>query len=118
MATYRQDDYHDMLNLPRQDMREGFAQQREAFDTRFDALDDKFDGVGSKIAGAGSKLDALVSKIERHNAEYAKQASEIKTERRLLIAIAIGVAIIAGITVSEFVVVSLPAIIRALQSGS
>ena len=111
MGTYPQDDAHDMLNLLRQDMREGFAQQREAFDTRFDALDDKFDS-------AGSKLDALVSKIERHNAEYAKQASGIKTERRWLIAIAIGVAIIAGITVSEFVVVSLPAIIRALQSGS
>ena len=111
MGTYPQDDDHDMLNLLRQDMREGFAQQQESFDTRFDALDDKFDG-------AGSKLDALDSKIERHNAEYAKQASGIKTERRLLIAIAIGVAIIAGITVSEFVVVSLPAIIRALQSGS
>ena len=111
MGTYPQDDDHDMLNLLRQDMREGFAQQQESFDTKFDALDDKFDSAGSKIAGAGSK-------IERHNAEYAKQASGIKTERRLLIAIAIGVAIIAGITASEFVVVSLPAIICALRSGS
>ena len=60
MATYPQDDDHDrithvdMLNLLRQDMREGFAQQREAFNGRFDALDSKVD----------TKVDALDSKVE------------------------------------------------------
>ena len=47
MATYQQDDDHDrithidVLNLLRQDMREGFAQQREVFNARFDAVDSK-----------------------------------------------------------------------------
>ena len=177
MATYRQDDDHDrithvdMLNLLRQDMREGFAQQREAFngrfdaldskvdtnfdaldskvetkfdgvDTRFDALDSKidakfdglgsrFDALGNKFAGLGSRFDALGNKLDAlgckvdglgHKldvsiAEHAKEADERRKERPLLIGIAIGVAITAVVSVSEFVVQYLPAIIRALQSG-
>ena len=105
MATYQQGDDHDrithvdMLNLLRQDMREGFAQQREAFNSRFDALDSKVDGVDDKVEG--------------HFAEHAEQANESKTGRRWLIGIAIGV----GITVSGLVGQYLPAIIQALQSG-
>ena len=82
MATYRQDDDHDrithvdMLNLLRQDMREGFAQQREAFNGRFDALDSKvdtnFDALDSKVdtnfdaldSKVDTKVDALDSKVE------------------------------------------------------
>ena len=82
MATYPQDDDHDrithvdMLNLLRQDMREGFAQQREAFNGRFDALDSKvdtnFDALDSKVdtnfdaldSKVDTKVDALDSKVE------------------------------------------------------
>ena len=112
MATYRQDDDHDrithmdVLNLLRQDMREGFAQQREVFNTRFDALDSKVDGVDGKV-------DGVDDKVEKHFAEHAEQANESKTGRRWLIGIAIGV----GITVSGLVGQYLPVIVRALQSG-
>ena len=128
MATYRQDDDHDrithvdMLNLLRQDMREGFAQQREAFNTKFDALDSKvetkFDGVDTRFDIVDDKVDTQVgsvdSKIEAHIADHTAQASESRTGRRWLVGIAIGV----GITVSGLVGQYLPAIIRALQSGS
>ena len=116
MATYQQDaDYDkithvDMLNLLRQDMREGFAQQREVFNARFDALESKVD---TKVEAVGSKVDAVDAKVERHFAEHAEQANESKTGRRWLIGIAIGV----GITVSGLVGQYLPAIVRALQSG-
>ena len=106
MATYRQDDDHDrithmdVLNLLRQDMREGFAQQREAFNSRFDAMD--------------SKVDAVDGKVERHFAERTKQANESKTGRRWLIGIAIGVGIVDAGLVGQY----LPAMLRALQSGS
>ena len=141
MATYQQGDDHDrithvdMLNLLREDMREGFAQQREAFNTRFDSLDDKvdtkvdaldskveskfdvvdtrFDGVDDKIDAVDSKVDAVDGKVETHIAEHTEQANESKTGRRWLIGIGIGV----GITVSGLVGQYLPAIIRALQSG-
>ena len=112
MATYQQDDDHDrithmdVLNLLRQDMREGFAQQREAFNSRFDALDGKIDGVDDKV-------DGVDDKVERHFAEHAEQANESKTGRRWLIGIAIGV----GIAVAGLVGQYLPAIIQALQSG-
>lgn len=112
MATYQQGDDHDrithvdMLNLLRQDMREGFAQQREAFNSRFDALDGKIDGVDDKV-------DGVDDKVERHFAEHAEQASESKTGRRWLIGIAIGV----GIAVAGLVGQYLPTIIQALQSG-
>ena len=116
MATYQRDDDHDrithvdMLNLLREDMREGFAQQREAFNARFDALDTKVDGVDSKV---DSKVDAVDEKIERHIADHTAQANENRTGRRWLIGIAIGV----GITVSGLVGQYLPAIVRAFQSG-
>ena len=137
MATYQQGDDHDrithvdMLNLLREDMREGFAQQREAltqqreaFNTRFDALDSKVDikvdAVGSKVDAVDSKVDAVDSKVdavdgkvEGHIAEHTAQANESRTGRRWLIGIAIGV----GITVSGLVGQYLPAIVRALQSG-
>ena len=112
MATYRQDDDHDrithldVLNLLRQDMREGFAQQCEAFNSRFDALDGKIDGVDDKV-------DGVDDKVERHFAEHAEQANESKTGRRWLIGIVIGV----GIAVAGLVGQYLPAIIQALQSG-
>ena len=105
MATYEQGDDHDrithvdMLNLLRQDMREGFAQQREVFNGRFDAVD--------------SKVDAVDGKVERHFAEHAEQANESKTGRRWLVGIAIGV----GIAVAGLVGQYLPAILQALQSG-
>ena len=114
MATYQQGADHDrithvdMLNLLRQDMREGFAQQREVFNARFDALESKVD---TKVEAVGSKVDD--AKVERHFAEHAEQANESKTGRRWLIGIAIGV----GITVSGLVGQYLPAIVRALQSG-
>ena len=96
----------DVLNLLRQDMREGFAQQREAFNSRFDALDGKIDGVDDKV-------DGVDGKVERHFAEHAEQVNESKTGRRWLIGIAIGV----GIAVAGLVGQYLPAIIQALQSG-
>ena len=157
MATYQQDDDHDrithidMLNLLRQDMREGFAQQREAFngrfdaldskvdtnfdaldskvdtkvdaldskvetkfdgvDTRFDVVDDKIDAVDEKV---NAKVDAVDAKIETHISEHTAQANESRTGRRWLIGIGIGV----GIAVSGILGQYLPAIIRALQSGS
>ena len=116
MATYQQDDDHDrithidMLNLLRQDMREGFAQQREAFNTRFDANDAKIDAVDAKV---DTKVDAVDAKIETHISEHTAQANESRTGRRWLIGIGIGV----GITVSGILGQYLPAIIRALQSG-
>ena len=123
MATYQQDDDHDrithidMLNLLRQDMREGFAQQREvlaqqreAFNTRFDALDDKVD---TKVDAVDAKVDGVDSKIDTHIADHTAQANESKTGRRWLIGIGIGM----GITVSGILGQYLPAIIRALQSG-
>ena len=123
MATYQQGDDHDrithvdMLNLLRQDMREGFAQQREAFtqqreafNTRFDALDDKVD---TKVGAVDAKVGAVDSKVETHIADHTAQANENRTGRRWLIGIAIGV----GITVSGLVGQYLPAIVRALQSG-
>ena len=116
MATYQQGDDHDrithvdMLNLLRQDMREGFAQQREVFNARFDALDSKVD---TNVDAVGSKVDAVDAKVERHFAEHAEQANESRTGRRWLVGIAIGV----GITVSGLVGQYLPAIIQALQSG-
>ena len=112
MATYQQGDDHDrithvdMLNLLRQDMREGFAQQRELFNARFDAVDSKVDSVDDKV-------DAVDGKVERHFAEHAEQVNESKTGRRWLIGIAIGV----GIAVAGLVGQYLPAIIQALQSG-
>lgn len=105
MATYQQDDDHDrithidVLNLLRQDMREGFAQQREVFNARFDAVE--------------GKVDAVDDKVEKHFAEHAEQANESKTGRRWLVGIAIGV----GIAVAGLVGQYLPAIIQALQSG-
>ena len=112
MATYQQGDDHDrithvdMLNLLRQDMREGFAQQRELFNARFDAVDSKVDSVDDKV-------DAVDGKVERHFTEHAEQVNESKTGRRWLIGIAIGV----GIAVAGLVGQYLPAIIQALQSG-
>ena len=109
MATYQQGDDHDrithvdVLNLLRQDMREGFAQQREAFNSRFDALDNKVD----------TQVGAVDSKVEQHIADHTAQANESRTGRRWLIGIAIGV----GITVSGLVGQYLPAIISALQSS-
>ena len=141
MATYQQGDDHDrithvdMLNLLRQDMREGFAQQREAFNARFDALSSRFDALGNKIDARfdelgsrfdalddnldalGCKVDGIGGKLDVSIAEHAKEADERKKERPLLIGIAIGVAITAVVSVSEFVVQHLPAIIHALQSG-
>ena len=105
MATYQQDDDHDrithmdVLNLLRQDMREGFAQQREAFNTRFDGLDGKIDGVDGKV--------------EKHFDEHTEQANESKAGRRWLIGIAIGVGVAVGGILGQY----LPSIIQALQSG-
>ena len=105
MATLRQDDDHDrithvdILNLLREDIREGFAQQREVFNARFDAVD--------------NKVDAVDGKVERHLAEHAEQANESKTGRRWLIGIAIGV----GIAVAGLAGQYLPAFIQALQSS-
>ena len=123
MATYRQDDDHDrithvdMLNLLRQDMREGFAQQREAFNARFDVMDTKIDVVDSKVDGVDekvdTKVDAVDAKIEAHIADHTAQANESRTGRRWLIGIGIGV----GIAVSGILGQYLPVIIRALQSG-
>ena len=130
MATYQQDDDHDrithidMLNLLRQDMREGFAQQREtlaqqreAFNTRFDALDDKVDtkvdAIDTKVDAVDTKVDGVDSKIDTHIADHTAQANESKTGRRWLIGIGIGM----GITVSGILGQYLPAIISALQSG-
>ena len=134
MATYQQDDDHDrithidMLNLLRQDMREGFAQQREAFNTRFDALDDKvetkfdaldskvetkFDALDAKIDAVDAKVGGVDAKIDTHIADHTAQANESKTGRRWLIGIGIGV----GITVSGILGQYLPAIISALQSS-
>ena len=112
MATYQQDDDHDrithidVLNLLRQDMREGFAQQREVLNARFDAVDSKVDAVDDKV-------DAVDGKVERHFAEHAEQANESKTGRRWLVGIAIGV----GIAVAGLVGQYFRAIIQALQSG-
>ena len=118
MATYQQDDDHDrithmdVLNLLRQDMREGFAQQREVFNTRFDALDGKVDGVDSKVEAVDGKVDAVDSKVERHFAEHTQQANESKTGRRWLIGIAIGVGVAVGGLLGQY----LPAIVQAMQS--
>ena len=112
MAAVRQDDDHDrithvdILNLLREDIREGFAQQREVFNARFDAVDGKVDAVDGKV-------DAVDGKVERHFAEHAEQANESKTGRRWLIGIAIGV----GIAVAGLVGQYLPAIIQTLQSS-
>lgn len=112
MATLRQDDDHDrithmdILNLLREDIREGFARQNEVFNARFDAFDSKIDAVDSKV-------DAVDSKVERHFAEHAAQASESKTGRRWLIGIAIGVGIAAAGLVGQY----LSVIIQALQSS-
>ena len=134
MATYRQDEDHDrithmdMLNLLRQDMREGFAQQREVFNARFDAFDSKIalvdgkialvdgkvDAVNNKVDAVDDKVDAVNNKVERHFVEHTEQANESKTGRRWLIGIAIGV----GIAVVGLIGQYLPAIIQALQSGS
>ncbi len=127
MATYRQDEDHDrithmdMLNLLRQDMREGFAQQREAFNARFDAFDSKIalvdgkvDAINNKLDAVDDKVDAVNNKVEKHFVEHAEQANESKTGRRWLIGIAIGV----GIAVAGLIGQYLPAIIQALQSGS
>ena len=105
MATYQQGDDHDritlmdVLNLLRQYMREGFAQQREAFNTRFDAVE--------------GKVDSVDDMVEKHFAEHAERANESKTGRRWLIGIAIGV----GIAVAGLVGQYLPSIVQALQSG-
>lgn len=112
MATLRQDDDHDrithvdILNLLREDIREGFAQQREIFNARFDAVDNKVDTVDNKV-------DAVDNKVERHFAEHAEQANESKAGRRWLMGIAIGV----GIAVAGLVGQYLPAIVQALQSS-
>ena len=112
MATYQQDDDHDrithmdVLNLLRQDMREGFAQQREGFNTRFDILESKLDAVGAKV-------DGVDDKVEKHFAEHAEQASESKTGRRWLVGIAIGVGVAVGGILGQY----LPGIIQAMQSG-
>ncbi len=119
MATLRQDDDHDrithmdILNLLREDIREGFARQHEVFNARFDAFDSKIDAVDSKVDAVDSKVDAVDSKIERHFAEHAAQASESKTGRRWLIGIAIGVGIAAAGLVGQY----LSVIIQALQSS-
>ena len=112
MATLRQDDDHDrithvdILNLLREDIREGFAQQREVLNAKFDAVDTRFDAVDNKV-------DAVDSKVESHFAEHAAQASENKTGRRWLIGIAIGVGVVVAGLVGQY----MPAIIQALQSG-
>ncbi len=119
MATYQQGDDHDrithvdMLNLLREDVREGFAQQREAFNARFDAVDTKVDAVDGKVDAVDAKVDAVDGKVEQHFSDHTAQANESRTGRRWLIGIAIGV----GITVSGLVGQYLPVIIRALQSG-
>ena len=126
MATLRQDDDHDrithvdILNLLREDIREGFAQQREVFnarfdavDTRFDAVDDKVDTVDGKVDTVDDKVDAVDGKVERHFAEHTEQASESKTGRRWLIGIAVGV----GIAVAGLIGQYLPTILQALQTG-
>ena len=127
MATYQQDDDHDrithvdMLNLLRQDMREGFAQQREVINARFDALeskvaavDDKVDRVDDKVDRVDAKVDRVDDKVERHFAEHTAQANESKTGRRWLVGIAIGVSIAAAGFVGQY----LPTLVRALQTGS
>ena len=96
----------DVLNLLRQDMREGFAQQREGFNTRFDILESKLDAVGAKV-------DGVDDKVEKHFAEHAEQASESKTGRRWLVGIAIGVGVAVGGILGQY----LPGIIQAMQSG-
>jgi len=112
MATVRQDDDHDrithvdILNLLREDIREGFAQQREVLNAKFDAVDTRFDAVDGKV-------DAVDGKVERHFADHAEQANESKTGRRWLVGIAIGV----GIAVAGLVGQYLPSIIQALQSS-
>ena len=112
MATLRQDDDHDrithvdILNLLREDIREGFAQQREVLNAKFDAVDTRFDAVDSKV-------DAVDGKVERHFAEHAEQSNESRTGRRWLIGIAVGV----GIAVAGLMGQYLPAIIQALQSS-
>ena len=112
MATYQQDDDHDrithmdVLNLLRQDMREGFAQQREVFNARCDILESKFDAVGAKV-------DGVDDKVEKHFAEHAEQVSDSKTGRRWLIGIAIGVGVAVGGILGQY----LPGIIQAMQSA-
>ena len=120
MATYQQDDDHDrithvdMLNLLRQDMREGFAQQREVINARFDALESKVAAVDDKVDRVDAKVDRVDDKVERHFAEHTAQANESKTGRRWLVGIAIGVSIAAAGFVGQY----LPTLMRALQTGS
>ena len=120
MATLRQDDDHDrithvdILNLLREDIREGFAQQREVFNARFDAVDSKVDAVDNKVDVVDNKVDAVDNKVERHFSEHAEQANESKTGKRWLIGIAIGV----GIAIAGLAGQYLPAFIQALQSSS
>ena len=112
MATLRQDDDHDrithvdILNLLREDIREGFAQQREVLNAKFDAVDTRFDAVDEKV-------DAVDNKVEKHFAEHTAQASESKTGRRWLIGIAIGVGVVVAGLVGQY----LPAIIQTLQAS-
>ena len=113
MATLRQDDddhdrvtHVDILNLVREDIREGFAQQREVLNAKFDAVNTRFDSIDAKV-------DAVDNKVERHFAEHTVQANESKTGRRWLVGIAIGVSIAAAGLVGQY----LPAIIQALQSS-
>ena len=126
MATYQQDDDHDrithvdMLNLLRQDMREGFAQQREVINARFDALESKVAAVDDKVDRVDAKVDRVDDKVERHFAEHTAQANESKTGRRWLVGIAIGVSIAAAGFVGQLPACGgyLPTLVRALQTGS